>query len=53
MSATLVRVQELARRGELRISAHGYEELAADGLPMSQSMLSGVSLLVQIHQVFL
>jgi hypothetical protein len=32
MSTTLARVQALAARGEVRISAHGYDELAADGL---------------------
>jgi len=32
MSATLARVQALAATGELRISGHGYDELAADGL---------------------
>ncbi|MEX0892490.1 MAG: DUF4258 domain-containing protein [Gemmatimonadota bacterium] len=32
MSTTLARVQTLAARGEVRVSAHGYDELAADGL---------------------
>jgi hypothetical protein len=32
MSATLERVRALATRGELRISAHGYDELAADSI---------------------
>ena len=32
MSRTLDLVQALARRGELRISLHGYEELAADDI---------------------
>jgi hypothetical protein len=32
MSATLARLQALAARGELRVSAHGYEELAADDI---------------------
>lgn len=30
MSAILERVQALAARGEVRVSLHGYEELAAD-----------------------
>jgi hypothetical protein len=30
MSTTLAHIQVLAARGELRISAHGYDELAAD-----------------------
>jgi len=32
MSETLRRVQRLAAQGEIRISAHGYDELAADGI---------------------
>ena len=32
MSDTLRRVQILASRGEVRISAHGYDELAADDI---------------------
>jgi hypothetical protein len=32
MSTTLARIQVLAARGELRISAHGYDELAADNI---------------------
>ncbi|MCR4339807.1 MAG: DUF4258 domain-containing protein [Gemmatimonadaceae bacterium] len=32
MSATLVRIQSLAARGELRVSAHGYDELADDDI---------------------
>lgn len=41
MSATLARVQELAVRVELRISAHGYDELAADGL-LASDMIAGI-----------
>ncbi len=32
MSKTLEQVRELAARGEVRVSLHGYEELAADGV---------------------
>ncbi len=38
MSKTLERVQELAGRGELRISAHGYDELAADNILASDAI---------------
>lgn len=42
MSATLARVQALVARGELRISAHGYDELAADGL-LAMDVVAGVA----------
>jgi hypothetical protein len=32
MSQTLIRVQSLVARGDVRVSAHGYEELAADDI---------------------
>jgi hypothetical protein len=32
MNNTLVRVQLLAKRGDVQISAHGYDELAADDI---------------------
>jgi hypothetical protein len=32
MSGTLARILELAAKGEIRVSEHGYEELAADGI---------------------
>jgi hypothetical protein len=32
MSETLLRIQTLAASGEIKISAHGYDELAEDGL---------------------
>lgn len=41
MSNTLARVQALAVRGELRISAHGYDELAADGL-LAKEVIAGL-----------
>jgi len=32
VSKTLELIQDLARRGEIRVSLHGYEELAADNI---------------------
>ena len=42
MSDTLQRVQELARRGNLVISDHGYDELAADGI-LADEAISGLA----------
>jgi hypothetical protein len=42
MSTTLARVQALAARGEVRVSAHGYDELAADGL-LAGDVIGGLS----------
>ncbi len=41
MSKTLERVQQLIQSGELRISDHGYDELAADGL-MARDVVEGI-----------
>jgi hypothetical protein len=41
MSGTLSRVQKLIAQGEVRISEHGYDELSADDLSVSD-VLSGV-----------
>jgi hypothetical protein len=41
MSATLARIQALAASGELRISTHGYDELAADGL-LATEVIAGL-----------
>lgn len=41
MSATLERVRELAARREVRISEHGYDELAQDGI-LAREVVSGV-----------
>jgi hypothetical protein len=38
MSNTLQRVRELAKREELVISDHGYDELAADGILVNEVM---------------
>ena len=42
MSATLARIQILAARGALRISAHGYDELAADNI-LASDAISGLA----------
>ena len=42
MSETLERVRELVEAGNVRISDHGYDELAADGL-FAGEVLSGVA----------
>jgi len=41
MSQTLDLVKQLIARGEIRISEHGYDELAADGLSVTE-ILTGV-----------
>ena len=38
MSTTLEQVQALVARGEVRVSLHGYEELAADGVHVKDIM---------------
>jgi hypothetical protein len=42
MSETLVKVQALAANGEVRVSLHGYDELAADSIFFAD-VLDGVS----------
>lgn len=41
MSATFRAVQQLVRRREARISSHGYDELAADGI-LATDVVAGV-----------
>ena len=41
MSVTLERVRELVTRREVRISEHGYDELAQDGI-LAREVVSGV-----------
>lgn len=41
MSTTLAQIQALAARSELRISAHGYDELAADNI-LAGDAITGV-----------
>lgn len=38
MSATLEQVRALVLRGEVRVSLHGYEELAADNIPVRDAI---------------
>jgi hypothetical protein len=38
LSKTLEQVRALAARGEVRVSLHGYEELAADGIHVRDIM---------------
>jgi hypothetical protein len=42
MSGTLAAVRELVARGEVRISDHGYDELAADGI-LVDDVLTGLA----------
>lgn len=42
MSPFLTRIIELIGRGEIRISEHGYDELAADGI-FVRDLINGVS----------
>ena len=41
MSDTLERIKILVEKGEIRISEHGYEELAADGL-LAREVVDGL-----------
>lgn len=38
---TLNSVKQLVRKGEVRVSAHGYDEIAADGI-MVRDVIEGV-----------
>ena len=38
MSGTVDQIQELVRRGSVRISEHGYDELAADGILVREAV---------------
>ena len=48
MSATLEQVQALAVRGEVRVSLHGYEELAADKVRV-RDIIDGVATAVVVE----
>lgn len=42
MSSTLDQIRELIRNGSVRISEHGYDELAADGI-LAREAIRGIS----------
>lgn len=48
MSTTLEKVQALAVRGEVRVSLHGYEELAADHVRV-RDIIDGVATAVLVE----
>lgn len=48
MSSTWEVIRELVARGEVRISVHGYDELAADGI-MVREILAGVDQAVVVE----
>jgi Domain of unknown function (DUF4258) len=41
MSETLARIVDLVRAGEIRVSAHGYDEIAEDGI-LAGEVIDGV-----------
>jgi len=48
MSATLRRVQMLVALGKIRVSDHGYDELANDGI-LAQEVLAGLDAAIVIE----
>lgn len=42
MSQTLTQVQRLIQQGEVRVSEHGYDELAADGM-LAKEVVAGAA----------
>lgn len=48
MSKTLERVRALVARGEVRVSLHGYEELAADGV-LVRDVIDGLNTAIVIE----
>ena len=48
MSETLGLVVDLVRRGEVRVSAHGYDELAADGI-LAREVIDGIQAAVVVE----
>ena len=48
MSNTLEQVRALVARGEVRVSLHGYEELAADGVPL-RDVIGGLDTAVVVE----
>ena len=49
MSDFIERVRDLLRAGDVRISEHGYDELAEDGL-MAREVLAGVKEAVVVEE---
>ena len=49
MGDTLQRVRELARAGTVKISEHGYDELAADGIS-ARDVVEGLQDALQIEE---
>src|SRR3989442_7360528 len=48
MSETLRRIVDLVRAGEVRISAHGYDEIAEDGI-LAGEVIDGIEAAVVIE----
>jgi hypothetical protein len=48
MSDTLRRIVDLVQRGEVRISAHGYDEMAEDGI-LAGEVIDGVAAAVVVE----
>jgi hypothetical protein len=48
MSETLTRIVDLVRVGEVRISAHGYDEIAEDGM-LAGEVVDGIEAAVMIE----
>ena len=48
MSETLRRIVDLVRAGEVRISAHGYDEIAEDGL-LAGEVIDGIEAAIVIE----
>jgi hypothetical protein len=48
LSEFLRQVRALVARGEVQVSAHGYEELAADGIPV-RDVVDGLNTAVLIE----
>jgi len=48
MSETLRRIVDLVRAGEVRISAHGYDEIAEDGI-LAGEVIDGIEAAIVIE----
>jgi len=48
MSSTFDQIQELIRKGSVRISEHGYDELAADGI-LAREAIEGISTAILVE----